>query len=95
MKCPECEHEFFPKFVSFKEYTKQEIISQLFNQGKLRWSELKKQLTVCQRTLSTRLHELQKEGIITRTVDISTSEYPPPVFYEISQEYMAKLEVIK
>lgn len=53
---------------------------------KLRWSDLVAQTKLSKRALSQTLKCLQKQQRIRRTVDTQTDEYPPPVYYQLTNE---------
>ncbi|MGG7438102.1 winged helix-turn-helix transcriptional regulator [Chryseobacterium arthrosphaerae] len=58
------------------------ILDQL-KDGKLRFSELKKSIRgITERMLTLQLRELEKEGLITRTVH---AQVPPRVDYELTE----------
>ncbi|UEQ77353.1 winged helix-turn-helix transcriptional regulator [Chryseobacterium arthrosphaerae] len=58
------------------------ILDQL-KDGKLRFSELKKSIKgITERMLTLQLRELEKEGLITRTVH---AQVPPRVDYELTE----------
>lgn len=58
------------------------ILAFLLNEEKLRYSELKKRLVgISERMLSSRLKELEKDGLIKRTV---YPQVPPKVEYELT-----------
>jgi DNA-binding HxlR family transcriptional regulator len=53
--------------------------------GKLSWSELLKTTGLSKRTLATQLDELEKQNTVVRSVDRETTNYPPPVYYELTE----------
>ncbi|MDN3693188.1 helix-turn-helix domain-containing protein [Chryseobacterium tructae] len=58
------------------------ILSQL-KEGKLRFSELKRSISgITERMLTLQLRELEKEGLVKRTV---YAEVPPRVDYELTE----------
>lgn len=48
----------------------------------LRWGEIKEKTGLSTRTLSLRLKDLRKKGLVKRIVDTSGDQYPPPVRYQ-------------
>jgi DNA-binding HxlR family transcriptional regulator len=58
------------------------IIFQLFDRGKLRFSELERSIPgVSQKMLIQQLRDLERDGIVTRTVH---PQVPPKVEYELT-----------
>jgi len=59
--------------------------------GKLRFSELRNRITgITERMLTLKLKELEKEGLITRTV---YAEVPPRVDYELTASAMELIPI--
>lgn len=73
----------------------QKILTALMSQKdrKLRWNELKAQTGLSKRTLALILQDLtsNKRKILKRIVDVDSSAYPPPVFYELIDEKVLSL----
>ncbi len=53
--------------------------------GRLNWGNLRESTGLSRRTLATRLDELEKEDLVVRAVDREARNYPPPVYYELTE----------
>ena len=53
---------------------------------KLRWNELLEKTKLSKRTLSKSLQRLQECGYVHRFLDPKSTEYPPPVYYQLAEE---------
>ena len=64
------------------------ILSYLLNKEnrKARFNEMVKELGLARATLSRNLKRLEEKGYIRREVDSSSKEYPPPVYYFITEK---------
>lgn len=60
----------------------QRILEVLQDGEKHRFMELRKKTKMSPTTLTKRLKELEK-GIVKKTIDKETVEYPPPVYYQL------------
>ena len=53
---------------------------------KARFNEMVKELGLARATLSRNLKRLEEKGYIKREIDSSSKEYPPPVYYSITEK---------
>lgn len=67
-----------------KTETQIKILNILTKERRLRWHELKEKTKLSSRTLSDRMRELLKMGVVRRVID--TSQYPPAVYYEATSK---------
>jgi len=69
------------------------ILSYLLNKDerKARFNEIVKEVGLARATLSRNLKRLEEKGYVKREIDSSSKEYPPPVYYFITEEGMNAL----
>lgn len=68
------------------------ILSFLLNEGKLRYSELRRRLVgISERMLISKLKELEKDGLINRIVH---QQVPPKVEYELTNRGTSLREIL-
>lgn len=68
----------------------QKILNVLDNGERIRYSELQEKTGLSTATLTKHLKKL-KNGIVERKVDSESSEYPPPVYYQLRKNVFPKL----
>ncbi|MGO1788048.1 MAG: winged helix-turn-helix transcriptional regulator [Sphingobacterium sp.] len=69
------------------------ILSFLLNEGKLRYSELRRRLVgISERMLISKLKELEKDGLINRIVH---QQVPPKVEYELTDRGTSLKEILR
>ncbi|ADB58742.1 MarR family winged helix-turn-helix transcriptional regulator [Archaeoglobus profundus] len=56
------------------------------DEGKARFNEIVEELGLARATLSRNLKHLVEKGYVKRVVETSTKEYPPPVYYIITDK---------
>lgn len=83
MKCPRCGYHF----VNYSEV----IVEVLKIRGVLRFTKLLEATQMSKRALSLNLKKLVEKGIVKRGLDVECTEYPPPVYYQLSKDYLSTL----